>query len=409
MNSKLTKLIVASLIITGSSIPASGYSPDNHAKSIVDAAKLCRANHNIAISNSQLAKIIVGVEEPDRFSWSTLQMFKQRLEQGSYGAQRGVSTIRIAAQSIHGGPNPTRPIYKNTAADQLALSQTIRLPEKDLLPDRLALDVYSYDTNQSVRNKMLINASQYLCVSFAHKSDAQSARKFGNMMHMIGDTYSASHVQRSEPKGSLTNCGTEKIEWQFSMDLVSWKRHRAADLVNDDWRFNCLVQHGAEQIRLWSEGRQAVAKARNSIMKRKVASQAVRKSLRHLCQNVVRYDPATLSRPAGGASAAYSSAGGSDYWRLLAKQLPDKPIQPVGLTSAAEAEAFYRGVAAKLMAKGEQAEYFYPSRDMPDLCKQVLGRGPLHPALQCTKVEIESAMRGNSRVETMWLPARDLR
>jgi hypothetical protein len=38
------------------------------------------------------------------------------------------------------------------------------------------------------------------------------------MMHMIGGTYSASHVQRSH-NWRKWGCGTEQIEWHFSMDL----------------------------------------------------------------------------------------------------------------------------------------------------------------------------------------------
>lgn len=388
--------------------PAAAYSPDNHKKSIFESAKLCQSIHGITVPANLLEDMTKGVEEPDHFSWATLQMYKQRIEPGSYGKQRGVTTIRIAAQSIHGSPNPTRPIYKDTRIDQIALSQTIRVPEANLIEDRLALEIYSYDTNQGFRNKLLINASQYLCVSYAHKNDAQSARKFGNMMHMVGDTYSASHVQRSEPTGTPRNCGSEKIEWPFSMDLVSWKRHKKADLVNDDWRFHCLIEHGAELVRLWAEGRSAIGESGSAEAKQRVATQHVQKALQYLCRSVFRADAAVLSRPAGGASAAFSSAGGSDYWRFLSKQLPDKAIQPVGLTSPEEAEAFYRRVAAQLKADGETAEYSYPSRDMPDLCKSVLTDHVMHAALRCTNDEIEWAMQGNLRIETMWIPARNL-
>lgn len=356
--------------------------------------------------------MIAGVLEPDDFSPSHVEMAYQRIERNAYGKRRDVAIDRIAAQSFHGSPNPTRAAYADSAEDRRLRSEATLTPAAELRADRFPLDVYAYDTNQGVRNRMLVNASQFLCVSYAHRDSAQSARKFGNLLHMIGDTYSASHVQRSAPEGSDDNCGTEKIEWHFSMDLISWKLHRPADQRHRDWRFRCLVRHTADLMKHWTDGRAAVIRETEPAAKLARANAQVAQTLRLLCERVFREDPEVLRRPAGGAAAGYSIASGTDRWKFLEWLFrtgpPDKPIQPVGLTGPEEAEAFYKSVNVLLRARGGPAHFWYPSRDMPDLC-QALARGePLPAALQCARQEIDWAMRGAQEVETLWIPARTL-
>lgn len=400
-------LYLASLIILAGT-PANAYTRDNHEKSILDGLEICRATHGLAFDRTIVDNMIEGAREPDAFGFSTMQMMVQRVEPNSYGKQRDISLLRIVAQSLHGSPNPTRKIYSNSSADQAALKQVIRLPENRLVKDRLEVDIFSYDTNQGLRNKILINASQFLCVSMAHEDELQSARKFGNFLHMVSDTYSASHVQRTAPSGASGKCGAARIEWYYSMDLVSWKQHRPADIENGDWRFRCLSQVTGDLMQLWAAGRRAAEKAAANSQKRKTISREVTKTLKYLCRNVLRQKASLLLMPAGGANKGYSSASGTDNWRFLSGQRPDLAIQPVGLTSAKEARDFYRSIQTRLKEMGSKAEYSYPSRDMPDLCANLLGGRPVHRSLQCTNQEIEWATTGSERVGTMWLPARDL-
>jgi hypothetical protein len=393
---------------------ASAYTPENHERYVNEGAKMCERDHNITISNKDLTSMIQGVREPDEISLAHLenhlQMFMQRIEPDSPSEQQVVVTTSIAVQSIHGSPNPTRPPYTDSANDQMNLRKIVRTPPTELMPNRLELDVYSYDTNQQVRNKILINASQFLCVSYAHKDDAQSARKFGNLLHMIGDTYSASHVQRSAPQGSIDNCGTEKIEWHYSMDLISWKLHIPADQAYKDWRFRCLVKHTANLMKLWVSGRKAVSRETNKLAKLKRANEKVKETMKLLCNSMLREDADILRRPSGGAPAGYSIASGSDNWKffekIFEKQDEDKPIQPVGLTGPEEAETFYEKVSAKLREEGSPIQFFYPPRNMSDLCKGIDGPKPLPAPLQCTSPEIDWAMLGSDAVKSMWIPAR---
>jgi hypothetical protein len=385
---------------------ASAYTRANHERSVREGAEKCQSDHGTTIGKAQLKGIVKGVLEPDKSSPAQLQMVKQRFEPGAYGTQRPVSMVRVAAQSIHACPNPTRPAYSDSADDQEKKDLAIPTPAAELLPNRLELEVYSYDTNQDLRNKMLINASQFLCVSLAHRDDAQSARKFGNLLHMIGDTYSASHVQRSEPVGSEDNCGTEKIEWHFSMDLVSWKLHRPADKQYEDWRFRCLVKHASDLMRVWVEGRDAVRNEIDKTAKLERANEIVGTTVRMLCDSILREDPEVLRRPAGGAAAGYSIASGADDWKFMKDQPEDRPIQPVGLTGTAEAEAFHKSVNDSLAGKRSRAHLSYPSRDLGDLCESLAPHDPLPATLQCTSQEIDWAMSGSDEVDTLWIPAR---
>jgi len=400
------QFVVMACLLSGAFGVASAYTPANHERSVKEGAERCRTDHATTIGKAQLKNIVKGVREPDKWSPSLFQMVKQRYEPGAYGTQREVSMVRIAAQSLHGSPNPTRPAYSDSAEDQEKKKLAIPTPAVELLPDRLELDVYAYDTNQGVRNRLLTNASQFLCVSLAHKDDAQSARKFGNLLHMIGDTYSASHVQRSEPEGSADNCGTEKIEWHFSMDLISWKLHVPADEQDEDWRFRCLVEHASDLMKLWVEGRDAVREEVEKAGKLEKANEVVGAAVSLLCDRILREDPEVLGRPAGGAAAGYSIASGADDWKFMKDQPDDRPIQPVGLTGAAEAEAFRMSVNDRLREKGGRAHYWYPSRDLGDLCEGLAARDPLPAALQCTAQEIEWATSGSDEVKDLWIPAR---
>ena len=409
-NHGLSGAVLVAAFLAGVPLVASAYTPYNHERSVKQGARQCSIDHATSIGDVYLHNMIEGVIEPDKLSPSHLQMVHQRFEPDSYGTRRDVATTRIAAQSYHGSPNPTRAVYTDTEDDRRYKSKTIPVPATELMPNRLDLDVYSYDTNQDVRNKMLLNASQFLCVSFAHKYDAQGARKFGNMLHMIGDTYSASHVQRSEPEGSADNCGTEKIEWHFSMDLISWKLHSVADKNHRDWRFRCLVKHASDLMKMWVDGREAVRKETDKVARLERANEHVGHSIRLLCNSIFREDPDVLRRPAGGAAAGYSIASGTDNWKffrtLFTKKPEDKPIQPVGLTGPEEASAFRKRVNDKLTALGRPEHFWYPSRDMGDLC-EALGQHEQLPAiLQCTPQEIDWAMSGSNEVETMWIPAR---
>lgn len=384
---------------------AHAFTPDNHVKSIVDAAKLCQNRYDVSIDGSMLDGMIDGVLEPDRITPESFEMVKQRFEPGSYGKQREMSLLRIAAQSFHGSPNPTRRLYTGSKSDQELFDKTIPVPPEELDPNRFDIEVYSYDTNRSVRNKILINASQFLCISLTHKNHIKGSKKFGNLIHMIGDTYSASHVQRTPPEKPENNCGTEKIEWHFSMDLISWKQHRPADKINDDWRFKCLISHTADLMREWNDSREVVQSEASDLAVRETTNKEVKKMLNLICRKMLREDNKTLDKPSGGAAKGYSSASGSDNWDFGSKKREDKAIVPLGLTSPEEAHVFYQSVGKALKDK-EGIDFYYPRREMEDLCKSLITAETLPEPLACTDQEIGWARRDSEKIDTMWMPSR---
>lgn len=400
----------AFLVLALAAPEAATYTGKNHERSVREAAAICKAEHATAISDAALAAIIRGAREPDDPSLALLEIGAQRIEPGARGKRRSINAIRIAEQSFHGSPNPTRDPYTDSTEERELKQQAIPTPEAELLPNRFGLDVYSYDTNEAVRNKLLLNASQLLCVSLAHGDDWHSARKLGSLLHMVGDTYSASHVQRSEPEGSPDNCGTEKIEWHFSMDLVVWKEHAPADREHRDWRFGCLVDHAAELMRMWVPARKAVHQAPDAASKLARANEAVAQAVDYLCGNVFREDPEVLRRPAGGAAAGYSIASGTDNWATLftfwRKRPKDRPIQPVGLTGQGEAQAFVARVNQDLKRRGRPPYFVYPSRASGDFCEDIGRRNRLPEALRCTRQEIEWAMDESGEVDELVIPPR---
>ena len=409
---KSTRVGAALLLLLLALAPSQAvcYTPDNHERSVREAAAVCEAEHATEIEQADLAAIIRGAREPDDPSLALVEIGTQRFEPGARGKRRSINAIRIAEQSFHGSPNPTRDPYGASKQDREQSKQAIPIPEAELLPDRFPLDVHSYDTNQAVRNKLLLNASQLLCVSLAHGDDQRSGSKLGNLLHMVGDSYSASHVQRSAPEGGEDACGTEKIEWHFSMDLIVWKAHAPADDRNDDWRFSCLVDHAAQLMRMWLPARNAVREAPDAASKLASANHAVGQAVDYLCDNVFREDAEVLRRPAGGAAAGYSIASGTDNWvsvfAFWRKRPKDQPIQPVGLTGPEEARAFVARVNEDLKSRGRPPYFVYPSRDADDFCEGSGQRDELPAALRCTRQEIEWAMDESEKVENLVIPPR---
>ena len=217
-------------LLIGTLSVANAYTPDNHERSVRKGAARLEADHGTAIEAAAIENMVEGVREPDKLSPGTLPDGNAagRTRLVGQAARHLYRAHRVPVHSRQSEPNPAS-IQEHRRGPGEEGEDDPDAGRAELMPDRLNLDVYSYDTNQAVRNKLLLNASQFLCVSFAHGDDQRSASKLGNLLHMVGDSYSASHVQRSAPEGGEDTCGTEKIEWHFSMDLIVWKAHAPAD------------------------------------------------------------------------------------------------------------------------------------------------------------------------------------
>lgn len=137
-----------------------------------------------------------------------------------------------------------------------------------------------------------------------------------------------------------------------------------------------------------------------------MANEYIRKNMILLCGNILREDSDVLRRPAGGPAAGFSVTSGTDNWELFRKRKPDMAIQPVGLTGIEEAKTFKKTVNDRLRNKGSEVRFWYPSRNMRDLCRGILNSGPLPEPLKCTSQEIDWAMQDSDKVRTMWIPER---
>jgi hypothetical protein len=77
-------------------------------------------------------------------------------------------------------------------------------------------------------------------------------------------------------------------------------------------------------------------------------------------------------------------------------------MQPIGLTGEAEALAWQQSITDELADDGIQ--FWYPPRDLGDLCAQLAGGLPT--ALQCSTEEIEWATSDAPEARTMFVPPR---
>ena len=84
----------------------------------------------------------------------------------------------------------------------------------------------------------------------------------------------------------------------------------------------------------------------------------------------------------------------------------DQPIQPVGLTGAAEARAFVAWVNRELQRAGRAPYFAYPSREVGDYCAELADTGRLPEALRCTADEIGWAMEASPEVDPLVIPPR---
>lgn len=118
MSRSLPGAVLWAAFLAGAPSVVSAYTPENHERNVKEGAKMCSIDHATMIGNADIEGMIEGVREPDDPSLESLQIISQRIEPNAYGTRRGVTMVRIAAQSIHGSPNPTRPAYTDAEDDQ---------------------------------------------------------------------------------------------------------------------------------------------------------------------------------------------------------------------------------------------------------------------------------------------------
>lgn len=368
----------ASAYTIGSTLPRH---PPNHEKSVIDAC--ARATEDGKLASPCIEKDLVeGVREPDS-QGVPYEMSLQRVF-GREGTRRNVSWDRVAIQHIHGSPLPMQ--VHSTQEAQAAgfqgidLGATLPATVRPLLGPSARDDLWATVTMGQLRNKMLSQAAAWVCVGLAHSDPAQKWRKLGNLAHMVGDTFSASHTLRSEN-------GDGELLLSYSMDVVWWAQHVVGDEVDDDFRFAVLVSNLAELMARYAHAIDELGKVtvRTKQEFLPVLDEHAQPIFDYLCTRTWRMSPATLARPAGGATKGWSSA-----------MKHGKSMLPSGLTS----EDAYRRYVRE--AARHKHGFFYPSRQEGDYCTDQ------RKALACNwEKEVEPALKDAEETRSMFVPQVD--
>lgn len=348
-----------------------------------------QGNHELSVSGvcavaaSCIEKAIIkGVREPDKQDLVPWEMGMQRLFSRD-DQVRTVSSARALIQHIHGNPLPMK-IKASAKAKQkgyptIMLTEALPSQLKDEIGKSSRNDLWARVTMRQLRNKILAQASSWLCIGVAHPDPQQRWRKFGNLAHMIGDTYSASHTLRSP-------AGQHALLMSFSMDTVMWKKHVVGDANNTDFRFKALKNELETLAKLYESASSIVDHASRSSEEEFMTSvhQALNPLFDHLCEHTLSMDDATLDRAAGGSTKEWSASMNSGLAML-----------PSGLSSESEFENYIKKL------KKKEGSFFYPSRSSPDFCKSRV-------VLRCDwEREVKLALENSSRVEGMFVPQVD--
>lgn len=367
--------IFGSLAVSGKgfaySIGSSFGTPDNHEYSVLQACQ--------QIPDCSMSGVMEGVREPDVQDPIPWQMGFQRVF-AKDDQLRSVSSKRARIQHIHANPLPLEQISYEKALQQnyplLDFHQTIPGSWKNDIGQSSRNDIWARVSMGQLRNKMLAQTASWFCTGIVHPENEQKWRKFGNIGHMVGDSYSASHTFReeSDPKHLLMS---------YSMDTVMWKQHVVGDVERNDFRFKSLEVELTELGKLYQQAIEKVNTIDNTNTDEllSVLHEAQNPFFDRLCSNVWYMDDTTYNRPAGGSSKKWSASSHQEM-----------SILPSGWTLKENVEQYIA------LLKIDDPDYFYPSQTALDFCKD-------RTVLQCSwNDEIEPALQRNPSIETMFVP-----
>lgn len=330
-----------------------------------------------------MSALIKGVREPDTQDLIPWEMGLQRVFSLD-GRTRDVSAKRARIQHIHGNPLPTRVMRRKQALKRgyqlIDFHATIPQRAQRFIGPNSRDDLWSNVTMGQLRNKLLAQSASWLCIGAAHPNRHQRWRKFGNLAHMIGDTFSASHTLRL----AITD---HPMIMSYSMDTVMWKQHVVGDADHSDFRFIVLQRELKKLAPLYERAAQSVSSLPLSTSPDQILA-VINRSLEpiydQLCEHVWVMDSETLSRPAGGSTRDWSAAMNQGYAML-----------PSGLTSERDLSAYLATL------RRDEPDFFYPTRSAPDYCKR-------REVLACHwRGEVELARSRSSRVRGMFVPQID--
>lgn len=306
------------------------------------------------------------------------QMVSQMLF--SHKTHRSMVAGRTSVQQTHGNSLPLRKVVGNQKPATVPLHDNagVKNSRKDL---------YSYSSGEQVRNKILAQSSQYFCGAIHHPLSKVGGLYAGVGFHMLGDTYSRSHVARKKGKGKSKKerCAANEISWIYSMDTVLWRRHILGDVGWYTWEFDCLRRMSSRILNVLLAARKAAKKKSTDIQA--VANTAQLKIARILCTEGLRMSGEVLRGPAGGAPAYWSSSRrtprpSSTFSKALAVAAgyTHEKVAPMGLTSDANFKDMVKTIDQDVTSANIGPHFWYPPRG-EDWCS--LGDEELEALLAC--------------------------
>lgn len=218
-----------------------------------------------------LASMMKGAAEPDNApcpdTYDGASMTTQ-LFWAPYAAINPLGPCRSGIQPYHGSPPPLvhfDGLGKTVLGDAHAVSPTgvVTLPRpKDTMNRLNAPPMAAAVDNTQWRSNVVARIAHLAAVAALAPSPVAGAKKLGAAFHVLGDSFSASHVQRFDDPaaaeaavkgttakayagpidgskelyyGSIEACSAGlAVEQSFSMDVVRWTKHFGADVDRGD-------------------------------------------------------------------------------------------------------------------------------------------------------------------------------
>jgi hypothetical protein len=252
------------------------------------------------------------------------QMEQQALWSGD--THRQMTSARISVQHVHGNSLPLRKTISNQ-------------PNIDYKPIRIhgnmdtlqsdRHDLWSYTSGMQVRNKIIVQNSQFMCGALLHPNDEMAGLFAGTAFHMLGDTYSRSHVRRVPGISTSTStststrkengyknkqakkrakCLNNKMSWIYSMDTVLWTRHVRGDIDTTTWEYECLQIVAGTLIDMIKDGRRLFSLQTSRKQRMRIVNEVQAQIARYMCDHAVNMEPDTLKGGAGGAPREWSAS-----------------------------------------------------------------------------------------------------
>jgi len=266
-----------------------------------------------------------GAGEPDQMPCpgSDVEMAEQAAAELVGVRVFNVSLCRIAGQKYHGSPLPL------VTKDQLKLDPIANGYKGD---DNLRNDLYSVHNFRQWRTSLVQTMSKQFLYATALADTSESARRLGNLFHLLSDTFSQSHVNRKAAaegaKASQEVCESLTVTRPISMDVVNWLHHVKADSAKDIY-WDCATLYGKVALTVWAGARLEKVDTAAS------ANKWIDKFVKEVACPALSIDASNFDKPVSGADAYWGSDSVIDG--------TGKQMMPTGLAAAADAERIVTG------------------------------------------------------------------